>query len=95
MEHGIDDACGSLRFDLCTPQTKVGYLNGLHMSLGDGVKLSSECLEVPGSKESIVYYIDPMILEHGKTKHFLCLHLFLPSSVAIDLIWQPHKLYSP
>jgi len=34
----LDDACGSLHFDLSTPQTKVGYLDGLHMSLGDGVK---------------------------------------------------------
>jgi len=33
MEHGIDDACRSLSFDLSTPQTKVGYLDGFPMSL--------------------------------------------------------------
>jgi len=38
MEHGIDDACGSLHFDLSTPQIKVGHLDGLHMSLGNRVK---------------------------------------------------------
>jgi len=32
MEHGIDDACGSLRFNLSTPQFKVGHMDGLHMS---------------------------------------------------------------
>jgi len=35
MEHGIDDACGSLQFNLSTPQTKVGHLDGLcHWEMG-------------------------------------------------------------
>ena len=43
-----------------------------------------------------LYYIDLMILEHGKTKHILYLHLFLPSSVENDPADMPNtKLYFP
>jgi len=60
MEHQIDDACGSLRFNLSTLQTKVGHLDGLcHWEMYMVVALS-ECLEVPGCK-NLLHWSDNYI----------------------------------
>ena len=51
------------------------------MPPGDGVKAVNVWTSDPKNLLSVLH--DLVILEHGKTKHFLYLHLFLPSSVVI------------
>jgi len=93
MEHGIDDTCGSLRFDLSTPQTIVGYLDGLHMSLGDRVKVVNvwKCLD-PKYLLSVLHWSNDTGTWEDETFSVFALILFLPSSVTINLIWQPQKI---
>ena len=51
------------------------------MPPGDGVKGVDVWTSGLDPKNLLSVLHDLVILEHGKTKHFLYLHLFLPSSV--------------
>jgi len=60
---------GSLRFNLSTQQTNFRWI----VPLGDEHDCGSERFKCLNPRIYHLYYIHLMILEHGKTKHFLYL----------------------
>ena len=75
MEHGIDDAGGSL---FLHSLRRLKWAFGWIVPPGDGDKAVNVWTSGLDPKNLLSVLHDLVILEHGKTKY---LHLFLPSSV--------------
>ena len=79
--------------DHCFTFTPVGHLDGLcHQEMGS-VKAVNVWTFGLDPKNLLSVLHDLVILEHGKTKHFL--FIFAIISGENDLIWQTQKLYFP